>query len=225
MGTAEVSSALPNGAGTFGDVKDAEQLCLPDGTRVIVRPIREQDADEFARAYERLSEQSRWLRFLSLAKCLSARALRDLTCVDHDQHVALVALAPASREIIGSARYIRLPGRPGEAEMAIEVIDDWQSRGVGRGLLGALSDRALTNGVERFIAIVSEENLPMQRAVGHATVSVDASGGDLEYRLRVDSLRSQQPAPAPRTSPRQRTPRPTAAGLGPSAEPGLALAA
>lgn len=209
---------------SWADLKDAEPLCLPDGSRVIVRPIREEDADEFARAYERLSEQSRRLRFLSVAKCLSARTLRDLTCVDHDQHVALVAVAPATGEIIGSARYIRLPGRPGEAEMAIEVIDNWQRRGVGRGLLGALSDHARTNGVERFIAIVSEENLPMQRAVAHATVSVDVSGGDLEYRLEVDSLRSQPPAPAPRTSRRRRTPQPTVPGIVPSAEPAMALA-
>jgi hypothetical protein len=33
--------------------------------------------------------------------------------------------------MLGSARYIRLPTLPGVAEMAIEVIDEWQRRGVG----------------------------------------------------------------------------------------------
>jgi hypothetical protein len=79
---------------SWADLKDAEPLCLPDGSRVIVRPIREEDADEFARAYERLSEQSRRLRFLSVAKCLSARTLRDLTCVDHDHRQRSLHTAP-----------------------------------------------------------------------------------------------------------------------------------
>lgn len=199
----------------------ARRLRLRDGAEVVVRPIRERDAAEFAHAYTRLSEQSRWLRFLSVAKCLSARALRDLTCVDHHQHVALAAIAPTTGEIIGTARYIRLPGRPGEAEMAIEVIDDWQRRGVGRGLLAALGEHAGAHGIERFVAIVAEENLPMQRAVRHATLRVDATGHELEYLLQVDSLRSQPHAPAQRTT----RPRPAAARIHPSAEPSTAHAA
>jgi acetyltransferase len=199
----------------------ARQLLLQDGAEVVVRPIREQDAGAFAHAYTRLSEQSRWLRFLSAAKCLSACALRDLTSVDHHQHVALAAIAPTTGEIIGTARYIRLPGRPGEAEMAIEVIDDWQRRGVGRGLLAALSEHARAHGIERFVAIVAEENLPMQRAVRHATLRVDAAGDELEYLLQVDSLRPQPHAPAARTTPS----RPAAARIHPSAQASTTLAA
>ena len=117
----------------------AGQLSLGDGRRIVVRPIREQDAAQFARAYARLSPQSRQRRFLSVADQLAPADLRNLTAVDHQDHVALVAVEPNSEDIIGSARYLRLPGRPGEAELAVEVIDHWQHRGVGRRLVEALS--------------------------------------------------------------------------------------
>jgi hypothetical protein len=123
----------------------ARQVRLPRGQLVDLRPIRADDAAEFARTVTRLSEQSRHLRFVSLAPAGRPAELRYLTAVDHDEHVALVAVDPATKEIVGSARYIRLPARPADAEVAIEAIDDCQRRGVGRALLRALSDHARTS--------------------------------------------------------------------------------
>jgi hypothetical protein len=51
-----------------------------------------------------------------------------LTSVDHRDHEALVAVDPGANEIIGSARYVRVPDRPGDAELAVEVIDAWRRR-------------------------------------------------------------------------------------------------
>jgi hypothetical protein len=101
----------------------ARRVRLPDGARISIRPIRAEDSEAFARAYARLSERFRHRRFLSLAPALRPAEVRYLTLVDHHGHVALVAL-DHSREILGSARYKRIPARPGVAEMAIEVIDD-----------------------------------------------------------------------------------------------------
>jgi hypothetical protein len=80
---------------------------LADGAHVIVRPIGEEDAEGFAHAFTRLSDESRRRRFLSATPRLSARTLTYLTAVDHDQHVALVAVEPKSGEILGSVRYVR----------------------------------------------------------------------------------------------------------------------
>ena len=85
---------------------------LPDGARISVRPIQAQDAEEFGRAYTRLSELSRQRRFLSVAPALRPAEARYLTSVDHDEHVAFVAVGPDHHEILCSARYIRLPARP-----------------------------------------------------------------------------------------------------------------
>ena len=170
------------------DAAAAQVLCLLDGAPIIVRPIRPDDAAELARAYARLSERSRRRRFLSVADPLPTAELRYLTSVDHDSQQALVAIDANSGAIVGSARYWRLPGRSGDAELALEVIDDWQRRGVGRTLLEALTVLARVNGVERFIAIVSAENGPAQRGLQRAGARCEAYGGDVEYELDVEAL-------------------------------------
>lgn len=164
------------------------RVCLPDGARISIRPIRADDAEAFARAYTHLSDVSRDRRYLSLSPALRPADVQYLTAVDHHEHVALVALGPRSREILGSARYIRLPTRPGVAEMAIEVIDNWQRRGVGRALLEHLSRHAQDAGVKHFIAIVSTENIPMQRLLTRSGASAARVDGELEYTVRVGAL-------------------------------------
>ena len=166
----------------------ARRVRLPGGERVNMRPIRADDAAAFACAYTRLSEQSRHRRFLSLATTLQPDDLRYLTAVDHHDHEALVAIDPETGDILGSARYLRHPSRPSEAELAIEVVDAWQRRGIGRALLQALSTLALATGVHRFTAIVAADNVPVQRALRHAAAAVHAADGELDYTLDVARL-------------------------------------
>ena len=178
-----------------GDDHGAGLVRLPDGTRVILRPIREEDAEGFARAYTRLSEQSRTWRFLSVAEEISPGLLRYLTSVDQQSHVALVAVDTDSGEILGSARYVRIPGRcPATAELALEVVDGWQRRGLGRGLLKALGRLAQANGVERLLAIVSNDNVPMQLLMRRAGATAQATGWELEYTIDAKALAPPVPA-------------------------------
>jgi RimJ/RimL family protein N-acetyltransferase len=161
---------------------------LPDGARVLIRTIHEGDAQEYAHALTRLSAESRRRRFLNATPRLSARELRYLTAVDQDEHVALVAVEAGSGEILGSVRYVRIGGGRADAELAIEVIDDWQRRGLGRALLSAVGAHALANGLTRFYALVAADNLPMQQALKRAVVAVEREFGELEYLLDVDAL-------------------------------------
>ena len=71
--------------------------------------------------------------------------------------MALVAVAQG--EPIGIARLIRDPRRSHEAEIAFEVVDAWQRRGVGRLLLTALAERATDIGVRRVRALVLPANV------------------------------------------------------------------
>jgi len=65
---------------------------LRDGTRVLVRPIESDDKVLVLEGFERLSEKSRYRRFLAPMPELSDSMLRYLTEVDHRDHEALVAL-------------------------------------------------------------------------------------------------------------------------------------
>lgn len=139
---------------------------LRDGTLVHVRQIEPTDKDRMVAAFDRLSEQSRYRRFLAPVPRLSDAQLRYLTEVDHDTHEAIVALADEpGRPGVGVARYVRLPDEPEVAEAAVTVIDDYQGRGLGTVLLVLLARLGLERGVRRFRAYVLEENTPMREVL------------------------------------------------------------
>jgi GNAT superfamily N-acetyltransferase len=110
---------------------------LRDGSRVRIRQGRRTDRDLLVRVFEHLSTESRYRRFLTPMHELDDVALRYLTAIDHHDHEALIALDEAGSEAVGVARYVRYPERPGVAEVAVTVVDDWQGRGLGTLLLAA----------------------------------------------------------------------------------------
>jgi GNAT superfamily N-acetyltransferase len=134
----------------------SESVRLHDGSLVQVRPVRADDKAALAAGFERLSPESRYRRFFSPLKRLNESDLRYLTEVDHRDHEALVATSPEG-EPVGVARYVR-GERPDEAEVAVTIVDDWQGRGAATALLERLVERARANGIERFLAVVLEEN-------------------------------------------------------------------
>jgi drug/metabolite transporter (DMT)-like permease/GNAT superfamily N-acetyltransferase len=167
---------------------DPQRIRLADGAEIALRAISDDDEARIARAFARLSPQSRRRRFLSLAQELTPAQLRYLTIVDHRDHEAVVAAEPDSGEIIGVARYVRLRDRPLVAEVASAVIDEWQSRGIGQALFNALAERAEQNGVERFAATVSAENGPVKHWLRRTGTAPHENGYELEYEFPVTAL-------------------------------------
>jgi nucleotide-binding universal stress UspA family protein/RimJ/RimL family protein N-acetyltransferase len=135
-------------------------VTLRDGARVRLRPIAPEDRALLAASFERLSEQSRYRRFLTAKSKLSSTELDYLLDVDHSDHEAIVAIEPATGAMLGIARYVRAKEDPQLAEVAVTVADDWQRRGVGRALLDRLTYRARREGIRRFNALVLSENRP-----------------------------------------------------------------
>ena len=130
---------------------------LRDGTPIVVRPIRPEDKAALMAAFERLSPESRYRRFFRSLKRLSATDLRYLTEVDHHDHEALVAF-DGDGNLIGVARYIRSEEDRTSAEVAVTVVDDWQSRGVASELLARLVRRARDERITHFLALVLSDN-------------------------------------------------------------------
>ena len=142
-----------------------DRLTLRDGSTIGVRQIQPSDKDLLRAAFERLSEESRRRRFMAPADSLSEEDLIYLTEVDHRRHEALVGIDPESGDILGVARWFRRPGEREVAELAVAVIDDWQGRGVGSGLVTAINARAREEGIERYHAIVSADNVQVIEAL------------------------------------------------------------
>ena len=149
--------------------------------------MRGEDKAGLAAGFERLSELSRYRRFLSPTARLTATQLAYLTEVDHHDHEALVAVEPSRRHGLGVARYVRSSEDPDEAEAAVAVADDWQRRGLGTLLLRRLAARAREEGITRFTGLVLESNEPVRhllRTLGDVQERA-APGGTIEVRLQI----------------------------------------
>jgi GNAT superfamily N-acetyltransferase len=177
-------------------VDPAGHLRLTDGTDIELRPFLPGDGDLLVAGFARLSNQSRYRRFLAPIPRLTDSMLAFLTAVDGHHHRAFGALVdePAGPIGAGVMRWVRTRADPAVADLAITVIDDYQGRGLGGLLLDVAVLDGLAQGLDRFEGVVLGENISSRRmlARGGATLRPDG-GGVLAYRLplrpRIEALR------------------------------------
>ncbi len=138
---------------------------LPDGRTVTIRPIRPEDAEMEQDFVKRMSDESKYYRFMDTLRELTPAMLVRFTQIDYDREMALVATLPAEDGLelqIGVARYVTNPD--GETvEFALAVADDWQKHGVGRKLMTALIDSARLKGYRAVVGDVLAMNTKMFR--------------------------------------------------------------
>ena len=161
-------------------------VVLRDGSAVLIRPVHSADAPLLADGFARLSDASRQMRFLTKKKELSPTELRYFTNVDHHDHEALGALDHADGRGVGIARYVRDTEDPQAAEVAVTIIDDWQGRGLGTELLAQLSDRARSEGIRRFTALVAADNAAVAALLQNMSAELVRYGpGTVEYEVAL----------------------------------------
>jgi acetyltransferase len=139
-----------------------ENVRLRDGTGLLLRPIRPEDAAMEAAFVEALSSDSRRMRFQSALRALTPTMLARFTQIDYDREMALVAIdaSAAQPREVGVCRYIRLPDER-SCEFAIVVADAWQGRGLGRVMMERLIAIARERGLERMLGYVLSANRGM----------------------------------------------------------------
>ena len=163
-----------------------KRVVLRDGSKVLIRQIQSADAPLLADGFTRLSDQSRQMRFLTRKKELSPAELRYFTEIDHHDHEALGALDHDDGRGVGIARYVRDAEDPQAAEIAVTIVDDWQGRGLGTELLAQLSDRARSEGIHRFTALVSADNAAMAGLARTTSADLVRYGpGTVEYEITL----------------------------------------
>lgn len=160
---------------------------LRDGSVVRLRQSHRTDGDLLRRGFERLSEETRYRRFLAATPELTDDMVRYLTTLDHHDHEAIVALEEETGGGVGVARYVRNPRRPNTAEVAVTVVDEWHGRGLGTLLLEVLGERARAEGIERFTAMMLASNQQMMdvlEALGPVHV-VDREAGTVQIETPI----------------------------------------
>lgn len=162
------------------------RLTLHDGRVVDVRPLERRDRAGLAAAIDRLSDESRYLRFATTKPHLTNRELENLVDVDHHAREALLAVDPTTRRGIAVVRYVEVPGEPGVVEIAATVADGWQGQGLGRALLTQLERRAREEGHSTLRASVLAANRRSIAMLLSAGFAARTNSGILrEYELAL----------------------------------------
>jgi L-amino acid N-acyltransferase YncA len=136
---------------------------------VTIRPLRNGDAASVQAVFDRLGPESRRRRFGGSKNVLTAYDLEQLARVDANRHV-LVALVDG--DPIGIARLVR----DGDtAEVAVEVVDEWQGRRVGTLLMSCLAGDARAAGIRRLRADVDYDNVASRALMRRAAIRVSTA--------------------------------------------------
>ena len=135
---------------------------LRDGTSIVIRPIRPEDAVIEREFVNGLSERSKYLRFMYALQEITPQMLSRFTQIDYDREMALIAIVRAGgrERQVAVGRYITyLDGRG--CEFSIVVADDWQNRGIATELLRRLIEIARDRRLEEMHGVVLRENRGM----------------------------------------------------------------
>ena len=132
-------------------------VVLRDGTVAHVRPIRPSDTDGIHRFHSGQSDEFIYLRFFAPLRRLSDADVHRFTHVDYVDRVALVVTL--REDIVGIGRYDRIDAR--SAEVAFNISDHYQGKGIGSVLLEHLAAIARDVGITRFTAEVLPQNRKM----------------------------------------------------------------
>ena len=155
------------------------------GPELIVRPLRRGDTATVQAVFDRLGQASRLARFNGHKPRLGEQELRWLATVGPNHHV-LVAYVDGDTEPVAIARLVRSGA---SAEVAFEVADAYQGRGIGSALTQELVSDACAAGVVEVTALVRSDN---RRAIAVLSRVL----GQLELRFEGAEILVRAPLPA-----------------------------
>lgn len=162
--TTETSVPFPLGHGTVA-------ITTRRGRAVHIRHIVPEDAALLVDLFDRLSLETRRLRFFTPKpdvpdEVIWPEAMR-LSNINPLVQAALIGTIQetANEHAVGVARLVREPDDPTTAEVAIVVRDDYQGEGLGTVLFDLLIQVAMVRGLKRLRAISLAENEAVHRLV------------------------------------------------------------
>jgi len=164
---------------------------LPDGSILLVRPVRPEDEPAFVESFKQLSPEDVRMRFMHVVKELTHEDAARLTQIDYDREMALVALRQRPGQGAEGCGVARLGADPdGErAEFAIVLLREATGIGLGSLLLRRLVQHARARGLRELYGEILRENEPMLelcRAMGFTLQACTEDVGVMVATLRLD---------------------------------------
>ncbi|MBT8092490.1 MAG: bifunctional acetate--CoA ligase family protein/GNAT family N-acetyltransferase [Gammaproteobacteria bacterium] len=166
-----------------------QDIQLNDGTDIVIRPIRPEDAEIEAQFVRGLSSEAKYFRFMNSLQELSQEMLVRFTQIDYYNEMALIAVTStdAGEEQIGVARYTTNLDKT-SCEFALVVSDKWQGRGIAHQLMQNLMEVARDRDLATMEGQVLSNNSRMLELVASLGFRIENDPDDAAIKRVVASL-------------------------------------
>jgi acetyltransferase len=157
---------------------------LNDGTDIVVRPIRPEDAEIEAKFVRELSKEAKYFRFMNSIHELSQEMLVRFTQIDYHNEMALIAVRNTGdgEDQIGVARYTTNLDKT-SCEFALVVSDKWQKKGIAHHLMSNLMEVARNRDLEIMQGQVLSDNKRMLELMKSLDFRIEAHPEDNAIKL------------------------------------------
>ena len=161
---------------------------LPRWGTWITPPNGNDDARE-RNFLNRLSGESRFLRFQQWVNAPSDKLIHFLTDIDYDKHMAFVCTVPsgAAEELVGEASYGTNPDG-NSCEFSVVIADSWRNTGIAGLLMEALIRAARERGLASMEGLVLSHNATMLRFARGLGFEICPNPGDPTTKRIVKKL-------------------------------------
>jgi len=159
-------------------------ISLRDGRTVHVRAVRPDDEAELLQAFERMSADARYMRFMHSVREANRERLRQVLASFPKHGIGLVASVPAADgyDIVGSTIAV-ITGDGSRCEFAITVAASFGGSGLATALMNTLIDAARQRGLAEMEGFVLSANQPMLRLARRLGFHVQADPDDASVRI------------------------------------------
>jgi len=161
---------LPRTAVRPYPVQYVNEWTMKNGEKVVIRPIRPEDEPLVVDFHQKLSERSVYMRYfqpLQLSQRTAHERLTRICFLDYDRELALVVerkTPDGNHEIVAVSRMSKVHGRS-EAELAVIVRDEFQTKGLGTELYRQMIAIAKDEKLSKVIAVMLGDNHEMRSLV------------------------------------------------------------
>ncbi len=166
-----------------------EKVTLPNGKKLLIRPIRPEDEPAHHVFISKLTPEDIRFRFFGLLREIPHSQMARFTQIDYDREMAFIATAPDEHgqpETLGVVRTVTDPDNV-RTEFAIIVRSDFQGQKLGRVLMEKMIRYCRERGTREIFMLTLFDNRAMQALAARfgfeSRMSDDGETVELKLRL------------------------------------------
>jgi acetyltransferase len=163
------------------------RIVLRDGSTVLVRPVRPEDETLYEDFFAAVTQEDLRLRFFAPIKDRGHAFVARLTQLDYERAMALAAIEPVSRALLGVVR-LHLDSDRRHGEYAILLRSNLKGRGLGWELMRLIIEYARAEGVQQISGQVLRENSTMLAMCEKLGFRLTRDADDMEVMLATLDL-------------------------------------